>query len=106
VIAWDMRSPVHVHDFTMACELTNTEITEDKAFAHDGDSRTGRHVINARRHPNKHGVSISKESRDSPKKIDACVCVIGVRMMRRLLLAKRASEPQKKPRSGRVHGFA
>jgi len=111
VIAWDMRNPAHVHDFTMACELTFTEITEDdergeKAFRHDGDSRTGRHIVNARRHPNRHGVSISKESRDSPKKIDAAVCVIGARMMRRLLLAKRASDPPKKPRSGRVHGFA
>ena len=89
----------------MACELTLTEIQE-RAFSHDGDSRVGRHVVNARRHPNRWGVSIAKESRDSPKKIDAAVCVIGARMARRLLLAKRAAEPVKKPRSGRVHGFA
>ena len=93
------------YDFTMACELTLTEIQE-RAFTHDGDSRVGRHVVNARRHPNRWGVSIAKESRDSPKKIDAAVCVIGARMARRLLLAKRAAEPVKKPRSGRVHGFA
>lgn len=102
-IAWDMRT--RVYDFTMACELTLTEI-EEKAFIHDGDSRTGRHVVNCRRHPNRWGVSVAKESRDSPKKIDAGVCVIGVRMARRLLLAHRAAQPVKKQRSGRVHGFA
>jgi hypothetical protein len=89
----------------MAAELTLTEI-EERAFRHDRDSRTGRHVANCRRHPNRWGVSVAKESRDSPKKIDAAVCVIGARMARRLLLAKRAAEPAKKPRSGRVHGFA
>lgn len=105
-IAWDMRAQNHVHDFTAACELTLTEITEEKAFRHDGDSRLGRHVVNARRHPNRWGVAIAKESRDSPKKIDAAVCMIGARMVRRLLLAKRGAEPAKKLRSGRVHGFA
>ena len=102
-IAWDMRT--RSFDFTMACELTLTEIQE-RAFAHDGDSRVGRHVVNARRHPNRWGVSIAKESRDSPKKIDAAVCMVGARMARRLLLAKRAAEPAKKVRSGRVHGFS
>jgi hypothetical protein len=107
-IAWDMRT--HTYDFTMAAELTLTEITElqdgEPVFRHDGDSRTGRHMVYARRHPNRWGVSIAKESRDSPKKIDAAVCVIGARMARRLLLAHRAAHPVKKPRSGRVHGFA
>lgn len=107
-IAWDMRT--RVYDFTMAAELTLTEITElqdgEPAFRHDGDSRTGRHMVHARRHPNRWGVSIAKESRDSPEKIDAAVCVIGARMVRRLLLAERAKQPAKKPRSGRVHGFA
>jgi hypothetical protein len=102
-IAWDMRT--RTYDFTMACELTLTEIQE-RAFRHDGDSRVGRHVVNCRRHPNRWGVSVAKESRDSPKKIDAAVCVIGARMARRLLLAARAAQPVKKPRSGRVHGFA
>jgi phage terminase large subunit-like protein len=100
-IAWDMR--VHTYDFTMACELTLTEIQEH-GFTHDGDSRVARHVVNARRHPNRWGVSISKETRDSAKKIDAAVCVVGARMVRRLYLASAVRE--KKPRSGKVHGFA
>ena len=107
-IAWDMRT--HVYDFTMASELTLTEITEspdgEPVFRHDGDSRIGRHMANCRRRPNRWGVSVAKESRDSPKKIDAAVCVIGARMVRRLLLAHRAAQQAKKPRSGRVHGFA
>lgn len=103
-IAWDMRT--HVYDFTMACELTLTEIADRDAiaFTHDGDSRVARHIANARNHPNRWGVSIAKETRDSPKKIDAAVCVIGARMARRLYLA--AEVKQEKPRSGKVWGFA
>jgi hypothetical protein len=49
-------------------------------------------------------VSVAKETRDSPKKIDAAVCVIGARMVRRLYLAGKPAE--KKPRSGKVYGFS
>lgn len=103
-IAWDMRS--HTYDFTLACELTETEIN-DRGFAHDGDSRVSRHITNARRRPNRYGLSIGKESPDSAKKIDAAVCVIGARMVRRRLLASPewANRTTKKARTGRVHGF-
>lgn len=105
LIAWDMRS--HTYDFTQACELTETEILE-RRFTHDGDSRVARHVVNARRHPNRYGVSISKESPDSPNKIDGAVCVIGARMVRRRLLASTEYQQRAKakPRSGRVYGFS
>jgi hypothetical protein len=97
-IAWDMRS--HVFDFTQAAELCLAEI-EDRAFTHDGDSRVARHVGNCRRRPNRYGVSVGKESPSSPRKIDAGVCVIGARMVRRLVLAAKAqAKPAKKP--GRV----
>ena len=104
-IAWDMRS--HVYDFTMACELAETEIRE-RAFTHDGDAAVARHVGNARRHPNRWGVSIAKESPDSPYKIDAAVCVIGARMVRRLLIGSDAFKKRsaKKSRTGRVYGFS
>jgi len=101
-IAWDMRS--RVHDFTLACELAETEIKE-RRFAHDGDSRVARHVANARRRPNRWGVSIGKETPDSPLKIDAAVCVIGARMVRRLVLGSPKYKLRKKARSGRVYGF-
>jgi hypothetical protein len=97
IIAWDMRTKAY--DFGLAVELTETEIQERK-FTHDGDSRMARHVANARRRPNKFGtVSIGKESPDSPRKIDLAVCMVGARMVRRLLVAGAA---KKKTRSGVV----
>lgn len=83
-IAWDMRG--HSYEFAKACEATEAEIREG-AFTHDGDSRVARHVGNARRRPYRDVVGIGKESRDSPRKIDAAVCVVGARMVRRIVLA-------------------
>jgi hypothetical protein len=83
-IAWDMRS--NTRDFTLAAELADAEII-DGLFTHDDDPLLTRHVVNCRRRPNRWGVSVGKESRSSPKKIDAGVCMIGVRMVRRLVLA-------------------
>lgn len=97
-IAWDMRTKTY--DFTMAVELTETEIKSEQ-FTHDGDARMARHVVNARRRPNRWGTSIGKESPDSPRKVDLAVCAVGARMVRRLLIAHRAKT---KTRSGRVWG--
>ena len=101
-IAWDMRS--HIRDFTLAAEACHTEIVE-RQFTHDGAAVTSRHVANARRRPNRYGISIGKESRTSPKKVDAAVCVIGARLVRRQLLVssqwkKHKAGPKKRP--GRV----
>jgi hypothetical protein len=94
-IAWDMRN--HVYDFTQAVELVEAEIN-DAVFTHDDHPVLARHVANLRRRPNRYGISVGKESPSSPKKIDAGVCMIGARMVRRLLLAA----APKKVRSGRV----
>lgn len=101
-VAWDMRG--HRRDFTEACERAEIDIRE-QSLTHDGDSRLRRHVLNARRKPGQYGVSISKEGRESPKKIDLAVCAIGARMARRMLLASPAwakynAGPKK--RAGRV----
>lgn len=98
-IAWDMRS--HAVDFAKAAEACHAEII-DEEFTHDGDPRVARHVANARRRPHKAWVSIGKESLDSPRKIDAAVCVIGVRMVRRLVLA--SGDRRRRKRTGRA-GF-
>lgn len=100
VIAWDMRS--RVMEFTRAAELVEAEI-RDRLFTHDDDPRLARHVHNLRRRPNRWGVSVGKETRSSPKKVDAGVCMIGARMVRRLYLAAQVEE--KKPRSGLVVGI-
>jgi hypothetical protein len=92
-IAWDMRS--HAYEFAEAAEVCHEEIASGR-FTHDGDSVVARHVINARNHPHKGRMSISKESPDSSRKIDAAVCVIGARMVRRLVMAS----PKGKPRTG------
>lgn len=104
-VAWDMRG--HVREFTEACKRAEVDITEGD-LTHDGDSRLQRHVLNAKRRPNKYGVSISKENRESPHKIDLAVCAIGARMVRRQLLASPAwakykAAPKKRP--GRVVGW-
>ena len=91
-IAWDMRS--HGHDFTLAAELVEAEIREG-AFTHDGDAATARHVVNARRAESRWGITVKKETPDSPDKIDACVCVIGARMAYRLALA--SAPPAREP---------
>lgn len=83
-IAWDMRS--HTREFAEACEHTAAEIGAG-GFTHDGDARVARHVANAKRYPVKGRVAIGKESKDSPRKMDAAVCVVGARMVRRLVLA-------------------
>lgn len=101
IIAWDMRS--HGYEFGLACELTEAEIL-DKQFTHDGNAVLGRHVANARNRPNRFGVvSIGKESPDSPLKIDAAVCMVGARMVRRLLLAN--PNRKKKQRTGKVWSY-
>lgn len=82
-IAWDMRT--HGIEFAKAAEACQSEIEEGE-FTHDGHPAVARHVGNARRRPYREWVSIGKESKDSPRKVDAAVCVIGARMVRRLFL--------------------
>jgi hypothetical protein len=96
-VAWDMRG--HTYEFTLEAELVEAEIN-DGTFTHDGDTRLARHVGNMRRRPNRYGVSVGKESPDSPRKIDAGVCMIGARMVRRRVLAAGTKTTGKKP--GRV----
>jgi hypothetical protein len=95
-IAWDMRS--NTLDFTRAAELAEAEILEGQ-FTHDGDPILARHVANTRRRPNRWGLSVGKESPSSPLKIDAAVCMIGARMVRRRYLAGTGS---KRKRTGTV----
>lgn len=97
-VMWDMTSPKRSAAFTAAAERTALEI-EDRSFTHDGDSRLKIHVRNARRFPNRWGVSLWKGHRESPRKIDLAVCMVGARMLRRLVLN---NPNRKKKRSGKV----
>ncbi len=82
-IAWDMRG--HRLEFAKAVEACHAEIVEGQ-FTHDGDSRVARHVANARRRVYQDAITIRKESPNSRRKIDAAVCVVGARMLRRMWL--------------------
>ncbi|WIV44525.1 hypothetical protein [Glutamicibacter nicotianae] len=84
-IAWDMRNGTHNYMFGQATELCLSEI-RDGEFTHDGDWRLSRHVGNCRIKESRGLEMVKKESPGSPNKIDAAVCMIGARMVRRLLL--------------------
>lgn len=96
-IAWDMRG--HSIHFAQAVELVEQEIIR-KDFTHDGSSTVARHIANCQRRPFKQWVTVAKESPKSPRKIDAAVCVIGVRMVRRLLLASKEWQSRNKSKTG------
>lgn len=95
LVIWDMRLPQHLKAFTEACERTRGDLVDQRMFhncpqagvagASGPGVRMRQHVLNARRRPNKFGVSIGKEHRESRKKIDAAVCMVGARMMRHYL---------------------
>lgn len=67
-VGWDMRGSQKA--VTMAHERLMRSIF-DKKLSHDGDLTLRRHVLSARRRTNNYGISFGKESKDSPRKIDA-----------------------------------
>lgn len=84
-VIWDMRTPLHQKEFTEAA-MQFVNDAERADFIHDGHPTLRRHVLNAVKNPSRYGVSLQKESRESPKKIDLAVCAVGARMMRRLVV--------------------
>lgn len=102
-VMWDMASPERVRLFTEAAQRFVTEI-EQREFTHDGHPALVQHLKNARRYPNRFGVSLWKGHRESPRKVDLAVCAVGARMVRRLVL--NTDPPDKKVRTGRVYGFS
>lgn len=97
-IAWDMRGKDF--QFTTAAELAEAEVMQ-RSFTHDGNPLLTEHVLNARRHEGRFGITVRKESRKSAKKIDACVCMIGARMVWRLA-RERGGVSKKKQRTGKA----
>jgi hypothetical protein len=95
-VIWDMRALRHQKQFIEEAERFVTDVKKaaeakadgrEPAFYHDGHKLLRRHVHNARRRPNKFGVGLGKEHRESAKKIDGAVCAVGARVMRRAWLA-------------------
>lgn len=102
-VMWDMTSPARTAEFTAAAERTVSDI-EDGTLTWDGDSRMRIHVHNARRYPNRYGVSLWKGHRESRRKVDLAVCLVGSRMVRRLVLTQPVEQKRKK-QPGRVIGW-
>lgn len=65
---------------------TTEQEMADMAFTHDGDARLRRHVLAAKRMPTRAGMSIGKAHRESAKKIDLAVAMIGAGLVRRMVL--------------------
>ena len=99
-VMWDMSSPANAQKFVQSVGIVTQEITTsantgDPQFTWDGDIRLRTHMLNAKRMPTKWGLSVGKNHRQSRKKIDLAVCLIGARMVRRQYLLSR-----KKSRGG------
>jgi hypothetical protein len=89
-INWDMRGITHQKMFTEAVMQFVNDVETPGSFTHDGAAMLTVHAKNGRRRPNKYGVGVGKEGRESARKIDLLVCAIGARMMRRLWLNREA----------------
>ncbi|AGM12105.1 terminase large subunit [Streptomyces phage Sujidade] len=94
-IGFDMRSSLKL--VTMAHERLMRSIFDGK-LAHDGDRSLRRHALNARRRTNNYGVSFGKESRESPRKVDAYAALM---LAHEALYDLRARGKKQKARSGR-----
>jgi hypothetical protein len=101
-VAWDMRS--HQADTVRATETLHRSIIEGEA-PHTGDLRLRRHVLNARRRPNRWGISFGKETRESPKKVDALAAYLLARMARSRVLGDNVLTKRRK-RTGTLVGFS
>jgi hypothetical protein len=97
-IMWDMVSPQRTARFTAAAERCVLEIAEH-TLLHEGDGRLRAHARNAKRYPNRYGVSLWKGHRESRKKVDLAVCMVGARMVRRLVLN---NPNRKRRRTGKI----
>lgn len=100
-VRWDMRSRQHQETFTDAVKRVREDILQ-RTLLHDGHKVLRTHVINARRRTNQWGVTIGKEHRESARKIDLAVCMIGARMLRRMILNSPKRATKKTAGKGRV----
>lgn len=109
-VMWDMASPERSRQFTAAAERCVDDIEETakairmnprspRLITHDGDGRLKTHVRNAKRYPTRYGTSLWKGHRESKRKVDLAVCMVGARMLRRLVLN---NPSRKRKRSGKV----
>lgn len=85
-VMFDMAARDNARTFAAAVGYTLEEI-KSGSFTYDADARLRRHILNARRYPVQGFVSIAKDGRESKKKIDLAICMVGARMVRRMVLS-------------------
>lgn len=84
-IMWDMTSPVRTTQFVEAAQKT-VEDFESLDVTIDGHPALVAHLTNAQeREDEKNGITLGKESRYSSRKIDLAVCLVGARMLARIV---------------------
>ena len=84
-IMWDMTGPQRTAQFVAAAQKT-VEDFESLDITIDGHPALVKHLTNAQeREDEKNGITLGKESRYSPRKIDLAVCLVGARMLRRVV---------------------
>ncbi len=94
-IAWDMRSSLR--RVTLAHERLMRSVFDAK-LRYDGDLAMKRHMLNARRRTNNHGLSFGKESRESPRKVDLYAALL---LAHEALYDLRTRGKKEKKRTGR-----
>jgi hypothetical protein len=95
-VMWDMTNQHRIGVFTKSAERFTAELAAGD-LTHNGHPALMRHLKNARRAPNKHGVSLMKEHRESARKIDLAVAAVGARMLRRMVLNRGDKDAGKRP---------
>lgn len=105
-INWDMTGADKTKAFIDAAEQTLEDFETlndveefDPAFKICGHPVLVQHLKNAIKHydPRGWGTSLAKEQKDSPRKIDAAVCLVGARMLRRIVLNLHEEEETDEP---------
>lgn len=79
-------------EFIEALETLNDIEEFAPTFTIDGHPALVAHMLNARRFPTEHGISLMKNGRESNKKIDLAVGAVGARMLRRIVLNRGVEE--------------
>lgn len=87
-IMWDMASDLRQEEFTRAAERVREELKLGGVYRIDGHPALIKHLGNAKAAPGKHGTSLMKEHRESERKIDLAVCLVGAIMLGRFVLNK------------------
>lgn len=105
-INWDMTGADKTKAFIEAAEQavedfqTLNDVEEyEPTFKICGHPVLVQHLKNAIEHidPRGWGISLAKEQKDSPRKIDAAVCLVGARMLRRIVLNLHEDEEVDEP---------